>query len=197
MTDEFENYVQHIPYVKYMCIVASAIATLGLISTIIETYLYRRRENGDNVKLLSETLHEWVAMFQSLSESIGFWLARVVNPMFYLEKLWPCFRPYIDSLHRLWTALAPNTVPFYYFLKGFFKEYYGAISIGIYGILGTVINFYLQVQFEYVFFSIVFLIVFILYYGHEDEYEDELEEEDIDQPLRRRSRRLAGANLKY
>jgi len=84
------------------------------------------RERSPSVML--NKLFDW---FRKISESIGFWVARVINPIYYIKKLIPYLRhlePFLNALYRLLKVTFFRAPPGYYFFKGFFTEYYGYIS---------------------------------------------------------------------
>jgi hypothetical protein len=66
---------------------------------------------------------------------LGLWMARVLNPLYYLNMLRPYWEPYAEAVERLFRVLVTDKIPGYYFLKGFFSEYYGYITTILLGVV--------------------------------------------------------------
>lgn len=82
----------------------------------------------------------------------GYWLARIFNPFYYLEKILPYLRPYGQAIYRLIVAMMPDRVPGttpsrselfggYYFCQGFLAEHYGKVLLGLVGLTSSIFVF--------------------------------------------------------
>lgn len=82
----------------------------------------------NNRPLPSDKIRHTFNVIRAWTERLGFWLARLLNPMYYFDFFMPYLRPYIDAIKRIVVAMMPNHFPGYHFLKGFFTEYHGYIA---------------------------------------------------------------------
>lgn len=92
---------------------------------------------SDKIRLAFNIIRGW-------TERLGFWFARLLNPMYYVDFFMPYLRPYIDAIKRLVVAMMPDHFPGYHFFKGFFAEYHGYIAALVIFLVGA----YLTLQHE-------------------------------------------------
>jgi len=102
--------------------------SLGLIYW--EASVQSQIDEGNHTRTLpSVVLYRWCVILRIWTEALGFWVARVFNPLYWLEHFFTYFRPYVNAVKRLLKAVVPMYFTGYYFLKGFFTEYYGWLAI--------------------------------------------------------------------
>ena len=76
------------------------------------------------IRLCLDTIRRW-------TETFGLWIARLLNPLYYLEFVLPYLRPYFEAVKRIVVACSPVAVPGYFFLRGFFKEHHGWLTMAV------------------------------------------------------------------
>ena len=116
---------------------------------VVETQRFRAREQGEgeeNVRLPSEILFDWMETFRRWGGFFGFWLARLLNPMYYCSLIIPYLEDYWHAIIRLCIACLPRRPPFYDFISGFFQEVYGHIDMLFYFVLAATMAWWYQIN---------------------------------------------------
>jgi len=98
-------------------------AVVTIVTILLETFIYSRKEKGEwNTVPLPSTLVAQIAKFlQNLFEKIGFWMGRLLNPFYWINKLKPWIQPVWNSTERLTKATGSlDYPPLYHFFVGLF-----------------------------------------------------------------------------
>lgn len=110
--------------------VLTAVGVVSTLTTMAAVVLeVRAQQRGSD--LPSQRINLFLQWFHEISKTVEPWVARMIDPFFYVEKILPYLRPCTRASQSLWNTLKPDAFPGYYFISGFFFEYHGLIGTGI------------------------------------------------------------------
>lgn len=96
-----------------------------IVIVMLETFIYSRHEQQSCLSwpLPSAVVAQCAHWVQKVLTSCGYWLARLLNPLYYLRKLLPWLEPVWNAVVRLVKATGwLDHPPFYHFFSGFFAS---------------------------------------------------------------------------